>query len=75
MSKCLLNSIFFTIHSGRVWYLMKEKEQVCELYDLWSREAAYNTIIIYQSIWPNLIRVLHICVHIPTHPKLWDKTI
>ena len=46
-----------------------------KLYDLLSREAAYNTIFIYQSIWPNLIRVLHICVHIPTHPKLWDKTI
>ena len=49
--------------------------EVEQLYDLLSREAAYNTIFIYQSIWPNLIRVLHICVHIPTHPKLWDKTI
>ena len=26
-----------------------------KLYDLLSREAAYNTIIIYQSIWPNLM--------------------
>ena len=26
-----------------------------KLYDLLSREAAYNTIFIYQSIWPNLI--------------------
>ena len=27
-----------------------------KLYDLLSREAAYNTILIYQSIWPNLTR-------------------
>ena len=53
----------------------KIMSQEGKLYDLLSREAAYNTIFIYQSIWPNLIRVLHICVHIPTHPKLWDKTI
>ena len=26
-----------------------------KLYDLLSREAAYNTIFIYQSIWPNLM--------------------
>ena len=29
--------------------------EVKKLYDLLSREAAYNTIFIYQSIWPNLM--------------------
>ena len=32
-----------------------KNEKKGKLYDLLSREAAYNTIFIYQSIWPNLI--------------------
>ena len=34
-----------------------DKQLTCtqKLFDLLSREAAYNTIFIYQSIWPNLM--------------------
>ena len=34
---------------------IEEDSRQGQLYDLLSREAAYNTIFIYQSIWPNLI--------------------
>jgi hypothetical protein len=38
-----------------ILFSLKFDSLTLELYDLLSREAAYNTIIIYQSIWPNLM--------------------